>query len=292
MYLRRCLDSVENQTYDNFEVIMIDDGSTDESVKICDEYAMKHHNFYVIHEKNRGSSLARRYGIEKANGEWLAFVDADDDVHPEYIEKLYKACIKYNVKIATCDMQRIGVDDKPSAISFSSTQLLNYESLMKHFFNYDFWGFWGKIYRKTIFENIYYPPYNINEDYVVMAQLFEKCETVAYNPCPLYYYRNNPQGQSNSKLTQHIMDEYYNKLWVSNFYKKNDKKYFPFAQSQLTETVIKLNNIIKRYDREHDFKQQQVLLKKYLRINALSIIFSKNLLLGLKMEAIRSMLGL
>lgn len=100
--LRRCIDSVLNQTWRALEVILVDDGSTDDSAKICDEYAVKSVFIRVIHQKNRGGSAARNLGIKQATGDYVSFVDADDYLHPEYFEILLKGLVNREAEVSCC----------------------------------------------------------------------------------------------------------------------------------------------------------------------------------------------
>ena len=221
-YLNRCFDSIKAQTFSDFEVLLIDDGSTDNSGEICDKVSSEDSRFRTFHTQNQGSSLARLFGIEHAMCEKLVFIDSDDDVHHLYLRNLHDAMTQNNVDIAMCDMQKVPNDSGPKPIKAYSDIILNNSSFHKLFFSYKFWGFGGKIYKKELFDGIYFPPYNINEDYVVMAQIFSFQERVAYIPEALYYYRNNPNSQSHIRLSPRIMEEYYNKKWVLDYYKQNN----------------------------------------------------------------------
>ena len=103
-YLHRCIDSILKQTYPDFEVILIDDGSPDNCGNLCDEYAKKDTRIHVIHQMNGGLSVARNSGIDWAfansSSKWLTFIDSDDWVHPQYLEVLLNAAIKYNVPVS------------------------------------------------------------------------------------------------------------------------------------------------------------------------------------------------
>lgn len=286
-WLRRCLDSVLTQTWQDYEVVLVDDGSTDDSSIVLDEYAERDDRFRVFHEQNRGSSLARKFGMSKAQGEWLVFIDSDDDVHPTYIESLYNAVTKHNLLIATCDMQTVSNDSEPRDIIKHQTVILNEDSLHKRFFKYCFWGFPGKIYHKTVFDGIFFPEYNINEDYVVMAQLFNRNPAIAYIPDALYHYRTNPESQSHVRLSPRIMDEYRNKKWVLGFYDNNAPKFSALAKVQLTESAIKLFRVIKHGDTAHDYIPQLHELKQFFDENLMFILFTPHLLLGLKLEAVK-----
>ena len=109
-YLTRCLDSILAQTYRNIEIIAVNDGSTDSSGDILDDYSSKYRNIKVIHQKNAGVSMARMRGIDKSNGAWIGFVDADDYIEPEMYEMLYSNAIKHNADISHCGHRLIHLD--------------------------------------------------------------------------------------------------------------------------------------------------------------------------------------
>ena len=90
-YVGRCIESILNQSYSELQIILVDDGSTDESGKICDDYAIKDLRIQVIHQENQGLSMARNTGIQYAEGAWLSFIDGDDIIHPQFIEILHRA---------------------------------------------------------------------------------------------------------------------------------------------------------------------------------------------------------
>lgn len=289
-YLRRCLDSVQAQTFTDYEVVLVDDGSTDGSSDICDAYAAMDSRFRVFHEANRGSSLARKFGMEHALGQWYVFMDSDDDVHPHYLSRLYEAVVEKEAEIAICEMQQVDNDASPVSEKPREAVMLDSEQLHERFFHYSFWGFGGKIYYRDVFDGLYFPPYNINEDYVVMAQLFLRQKQVAYMPNALYYYRTNMLSQSHLRLTPRIMDEYYNKLWVVEFYRKNQSVYYTQANAQLAETCIKLYHIILSEDKDNCYRNEKDTIVTFLRSNILTILTTRHLLLGLKIAALKIIL--
>ena len=285
-YLNRCFDSISAQTFTDFEVLLVDDGSTDDSGALCDKIASKDSRFRTFHTQNQGSSLARQYGIERAICDKLVFIDSDDDVHHLYLQHLLDAMIRNNVDIAMCDMQKVSNDSKPKPINAYSDIILNNSSFHKLFFGYKFWGFWGKIYKKKLFDGIYFPQYNINEDYVVMAQLFSCQDRVAYVHEALYYYRNNPNSQSHIRLSPRIMEEYYNKKWVLDYYKQNNPLYINQAKNQLIETCVKLLCIIQHNDKNKKYTKEKQVLKHFLTSNLSFIVFQSNLLWKIKVIAL------
>ena len=106
-YLPQCLNSIINQTYKNIEVVLVDDGSTDDSGNICEEYKKNDERIIVVHQKNSGLSAARNVGIEISTGEYITFIDSDDYISPDYIENLYSALEQYSADIAICDLKKV-----------------------------------------------------------------------------------------------------------------------------------------------------------------------------------------
>lgn len=285
-WLRRCLDSVLAQNFSDFEVLLVDDGSLDQSAAICDEYAVYDNRFRVWHERNKGSSLARKFGMEQAKGEWFVFLDSDDDIHPDYLQRLYDAVLNYKTELAVCDMQRVPNNANPIEEKEQQLMLLDQNQLHKCFFQYRYWGFGGGIYHRSSFKDIYFPPYNINEDYVVKAQLYSRVEAVAYVPNALYHYRANEQGQSHIRLSPRIMEEYYNKKWVLDYYKQNNPLYINQAKNQLIETCVKLLCIIQHNDKNKKYTKEKQVLKHFLTSNLSFIVFQSNLLWKIKVIAL------
>ena len=131
-YLDKCMESVLAQTYDNFEVILVDDGSTDNSGKMCDEYAKRDSRVIVYHQQNSGVSVARNVGIENAKGEFISFIDSDDWIDKNYLQKLVSAQIKYNADLTICEYTNIYDDGKlrDRRRSFGSNVYYNDKSII------------------------------------------------------------------------------------------------------------------------------------------------------------------
>lgn len=283
-YLHRCIDSIIHQTYKDVEIILINDGSSDGSAEICDDYTKKNVHVRVFHQANQGASIARKKGIDVAVGEWLSFVDSDDVAEEDYIERLYDAAIKYNVKIVACNqlMHKEGAEIDMGKIG--KTVLLKEQELHKCFFKYQFWSFWGKIYHRSVFENIYFPNYTINEDYVVMAQLFNRYKQMAYVPMDLYHYMVHEDSLSHQKLSLHMFDEYHNKRWVVDYYKDKNRQYVRYAEAQLVETCIKLIGLV---GETGTFEEEKKQMQEYLRKHIIGIMKNPRLLFALKCMALK-----
>lgn len=286
-FLRRCVSCIFNQTYKNWELILIDDGSTDGSAVICDEYTKEDERVKVIHQQNLGASFARKRGIDVAKGEYLTFLDSDDIVEEDYLERLYNAMKQYGTKIAACDQIKHQEGTDVIVDKSGEVMLLDNQAIHNRFFKYQFWGFGGEIYHRSVFDDIYFPQYTINEDYVVMAQLFDRYKQMAYVPMGLYHYMTHGESLSHQKLSRRMFDEYYNKLWVRDFYAQCNPKYLKNAEAQLTETCIKLIRTVKHEDVEGEYNEIGTEMQHYVKGHIVSILFNPHLKNGLKLQALK-----
>lgn len=189
-YLRRCIDSVINQTYTNLEIILVDDGSPDNSPAICDDYAQKDNRVKVIHKENGGLSSARNAGINVAIGEFLSFIDSDDWIHPNYIETLISDLLTNNADISIVENIVTSTQPKNASISNTVQILTAYEALERLFKKQEiaFIVSWGKLYKKELFKDIHFPIGRFHEDEFTTYQLFYTTKKIVWNNTPLYYY--------------------------------------------------------------------------------------------------------
>lgn len=244
-FLRRCLDSVITQDYEDIETILVDDGSMDDSGAICEEYAGKYSNIVVYHKQNEGASLARKYGLERANGEYVCFIDSDDWVSPNYVSELYALIEKYNVNVSACSVQRVKIGDnrENNVRDVCQSSVLQYKELMPRYFKYELWGFPGKLYLRSLLVALDYPKATIGEDYYVMAQLFCKERQVAYTEEPLYYYEYHENSLSHQKLSKKAFEEFENVKAVYDYTGHNMPQYTDYALSNVVETCVKLYSL-------------------------------------------------
>lgn len=158
-YLRRCLDSVVAQTYRNLEIICVDDGSVDESGKICDQYAVRDARIKVIHQENQGLSAARNKGLDAAEGEYIAFVDSDDYILEDMFERLYIALTRFNTMYVICGFNAVDPDGKIlDAHAVDEVQkYTGEEALYRHYFHpngaENYVTAWGSSIRRRCFLN-------------------------------------------------------------------------------------------------------------------------------------------
>lgn len=294
--LGHCIESILAQTYFDFELLLINDGSTDNSGSICNDYAARDERVRAIHQKNMGASLARRNGIDASQGDYLTFVDADDFLEPRYLELLVAALQRYpEAKIAACGVVKHKKGESYVIHPSDNIVCLDKDVLHQRFFAYEFWGFWGKLYHRSVFDGIFFPAYTINEDYVVMAQLFHRYGQMVYVEAQLYHYILSDVGLSHQRLSPRAMDEYYNKRWVVEYYvseklKINSEELISCAEAQLVETCIKLLRMIRKADRRQDYAKEYQEMKAFLRTHLFAILRNRHLLVGLKAMAVKSAL--
>lgn len=281
-YIIRCVSSIRPQLLQTDEIILVDDGSTDGSTSLCDELADEDSIIKVIHQSNQGASIARRNGIKGSSGDYILFVDSDDYVEPDYIACLYNSISRNDVEFAACDYVSHYENETIDIVRLNNDKILEEAELHDRFFKYDFWGFCGKIYKRAVFNDLFFPQATVNEDYLVMAQIFSVYKRMAYIPIPLYHYIRHENSLSNQSLCSRMFDEFDNKLWVLNFYKTNNKKYVGQAEAQLIETCLKLLIKTRKNDKKNRFSNKTCEIKNFARKNIMNVLFNKYVLIKQK----------
>lgn len=207
-YLRRCVDSILAQTFTDFELILVDDGSPDNCPVICDEYAEKDDRVHVIHQENGGLSAARNAGIDWAfansDSQWISFVDSDDWVHPEYLERLLSAAVDNHVDISICGYTETAGKDPEVAPENLEPQLWNIEDFyVAH--NVNATIACGKLYKKQCFENVRYPVGRLHEDEFVTYKILFQQQRIVSIAAPLYSYFQNRNSIMHSGWTPELL---------------------------------------------------------------------------------------
>lgn len=202
-YLRCCIDSILAQTFTDFELILVDDGSPDNCGKICDEYARKDSRIRVIHKENAGLSDARNTGIEAAAGGWLMFIDGDDYIACDMVEKLYRAVTERGAQMAVCGVTFF--DEASSCITPESWRRLQdgdckgrdiLETVTQEhpYIDSVYVIACNKLFAASLWKEMRYPVGKIHEDEFMAHRCYGKCDKVVILSEPLYFYRQNPNG--------------------------------------------------------------------------------------------------
>ena len=173
-YIERCVNSLLNQTYKNYEIILVDDGAIDQSGIICDRLQRKYSCIRTIHQNNLGVSAARNTGIRNARGEYIAFVDGDDFVDKKYIDILLKSLNKYKADIACCRHLRTSKEYCEREEYLDKEIVFSGENILKEFLKEDMVSCCGKLYRRKIFKDLRFPVGRcFGEDIITVFKAFE-----------------------------------------------------------------------------------------------------------------------
>lgn len=194
-YLDKCLQSVLHQTFTDFEVILIDDGSQDKSAEICEKYAQMDKRIRLIHQENQGVSATRNTALGFASGQYIIWVDADDWIEKDLLAEVKKAIDQTSADIIIFDFCAVkSVSRKKHALKHPEGFLNKQEAMSELALDEDMQSYlWNKAFKRSLFEGICFPNiYRMMEDYFIMHLLFHRADTFYYLPRLLYYYFERP----------------------------------------------------------------------------------------------------
>ena len=207
-FLNACIASILAQTFTDFELILVDDGSPDGCPALCDAAAAKDSRIRVIHKKNGGQSTARNAGLDAAHGEWIAFVDSDDTITPDYCAKLYAAVQATGAQMAVCNYRQVDESGQPLKEQYLHVraEVLDQKQALEHCTLLPYMVVWNKLFHAAIFETLRFRENLIYEDTILMAQAIEQTEKVVNIPDQMYLYRKVRGSTMNSKVTLRNLD--------------------------------------------------------------------------------------
>lgn len=265
-YIEKCLDSLLNQTYSNIEIVVINDCSTDGSLKILKKYAKKYDNMILIENKeNKGLSYSRNVGLEKATGEYIGYIDSDDYVDPTYYEQMMKAIKKEKSEIAIADMKIVYEDGSfPDYVSKGCNGEVNTLNIIKNGLAA---SACNKLFKREIIEKYKFSEGKLNEDLAVILPSIVAAKKISYVENNNYYYVQHTGSIQNSRFSDRRFDIFYGvELTLKRI--KGCKNYAKISQAIIYEQLIVLliyvipkeKNLIRRY---HILKKYNQLSKKY-----------------------------
>ena len=208
-YLKRCLDSVLSQTYRQTEIIVVDDGSKDGSGKICDKYKKKDARIKVFHKSNGGLSDARNFGMTKATGKYITFVDSDDCLDENFLSCLYGAIKRYDADIATCgEIQFEALELPKTKLEQGGIKVMSSdEALEKMLYQTELYNSaWGKLYKRALLDGIEYPVGKIYEDVGTTYKILLRAKKVAVCKSKLYFYFQRKDAISKRAFSESTLD--------------------------------------------------------------------------------------
>ena len=272
-YLNCCVQSILNQRHSNLEIILVDDGSTDDCPQMCDTWALIDTRIKVVHKTNRGLSSARNAGLEICTGEYISFVDSDDWIKPEMYQRMLDAIQRENADICACNIiscypnRNVSWGGKAYTVGGSETmlELLYSESILPV-------CTWNKLYRKELWENFRFPEGKLCEDAFTTYLLLHKADRIVQITDALYCYRIRPESIMTSSFSHKSMDE--EEAWRKNyeFIRENYPRLYRKAFSFYLEGVDVLIHKIKKEQREQ-FQDEYDYLRTILADNLFFILF-------------------
>ncbi len=276
-FIHDCIDSILTQSYKDFELILVNDGSTDRSGDICDEYSNKDGRIVVIHKENGGQSSARNKGIEIAKGKYIGFIDSDDWVHSDMYKILYDKAIEKDADITACNILEYQKDSSKRLFCNDSTDYLyNRDAAMSEIYLNERLTFspCNKLYKKNLFKGIRFKEGSILEDMDFAYRIMHQCNRIFYTGNVLYYYRYNDKSTLRKTFSKKRLDEFPVRKDMYTFYVENypSQANEVYVEWFLTGLMLYIN-IEKYYNNEK--KQFKYLIKTDRKVLK-SLIFKKN----------------
>ncbi len=296
-YLRRCVDSILAQTFTDFELILVDDGSPDSCPAICDEYAQKDSRVRVIHQYNQGQSAARNNAVAHSLGKWICFVDSDDVLHPQTLEFLYRAVKDTNAKISMCnpiEADQLPEDFLRSQSYYNSVMSVNESNLMELYRDERkyYWVVWAKLIERDIIVNYPFAYGRIYEDNATVFKWLISAHSIAIVDLPLYFYQVNPQGTTKSSFNIRRLDylwalgqqlEYYKESHMHDMGKMVFSDYTNISQKYYSIVLNDCNDkksskrIKRQFGKYYRKTKRWVEIPQTLKLSALQFLYPRSM---------------
>ncbi len=289
-YLKKCLDSLVKQTLNGVEIIVVNDGSPDNSQKIIDEYTKKYKNVKSYIKENGGLSDARNYGIKKATGEYISFVDSDDYIKNDMLEKMYNYAIKQNLDVVVCDS--INVYDNGSEILIKSNNNYSDNDVCNYIISPPMAC--TRLFKKTIFDKIQFKKNIYYEDLEMTPKVVNITEKVGFVSEGLYYYVQRDgsimkQNVFNKKLldifdvlksNKNLLENKFSKeieyMYITHLLRTASLRFLNYDNGK--EYIYKIHNIMKEYF--PDWKNNEYYKKSSFKLKLIcTLAYNKNILL-------------
>ena len=244
-YLRRCVESIINQTYKNLEIILVNDGSLDNCGKICDEYAQKDVRVKVVHKNNGGLSDARNAGLDIATGEYIGFVDSDDSIELDMYEELYNNIKENNCDLAICGIRTISEFGTVDICINDNNIVMNNDELMEKFINTSLVGSaaCNKLYDVSLFLNRRFSFGIIHEDADIMYKIIYDVKRAVYIGTSKYNYYKRDSSISNSKYT--LKKDVLNNITDEKYYYLKEK--YPYLEKKLYDDRVEVRIVLIKF---------------------------------------------
>ena len=270
-YLHRCVDSILNQTFQDFELILVDDGSPDTCGGICDAYAVRDSRVHVIHQQNGGLSAARNAGIDWAfahsDSQWLAFIDSDDWIHRDYLKKLHAAAERHNTAVVLCGWMSAENFLEDKDLPDTPALLLDTETAFTEHYDKSM-AAWCKLIKRELLSDIRFPVGKLHEDAFVTHKLLFACPQVSVVDEKLYYYYQNPTSITRARWSDrklHSIEAHEQRL--DYFREKGFQRAFRWQQRiYIQELTFKIIHLLETRESPRDHQDSLRLMQGKLRL--------------------------
>lgn len=287
--LEGCLDSILAQTYTDYEIILVNDGSTDSSGAICEAYAAQYPAIRVLHQENGGVARARNTLLAAARGEYITFVDSDDALEPRCLEILLRDLQETGSDISICSWSEVSEDGVRMELNYDRkedgfavwtadqavSRLLYQQGIDTNL--------WGKVYRREVLEDVVFPEGRTYEDLAVAYRIFLKAKRICYRPEALYLYTINTIGISQSKFTPRRMDLIDNMEDVYRDIRKWLPQYLPAARSRLLRAYI---HVYLQIPNREEYRGYKIRTQRGIRSHCCAVAWDPNSKRGTRMAAL------
>lgn len=276
-YINRCIETIIKQDYKNIEILLIDDGSTDESGNICDEFEKKYSNIKVIHQKNQGLSKARNVGIKMSSGKYIGFVDSDDYIERDMYDVLHKNMLKYDADISVCDYIKIAENMKSCKKSNINSKTIIYDEMapkMKELLteenlnNY----VWNKLYKRDLFDKNMFKEGAKFEDIDIMYKLFYEANRIVYTDYAAYNYVQRDNSIMKTIDNNAIADliRATNERYL--FIERNVKSIQKYNINRRIYTIYRYHSLLARKDDKKNYNSKKIVKEyEFLKSNYIQI---------------------
>lgn len=262
-YLDKCLNSILNQTHTNIEIVLIDDGSVDNSYSICEKYACKDNRIILFHQKNSGVSSARNKGLSICKGQYLVFVDSDDWIETNYVEVLLRNAIAYDVDVSCSAMCRDNGIETKVIHNFDDKVITRLEALDNKS-PYYLTGIGGKMFSRNCFENTRFrEDIRMSEDTFLYLQIINSVNRVSWTAAPIYHYYKNENSATHSKNPNLYFDDFVVRRDLLEMYESYPSLY-PKAFERSLKAAIKVIILSIFYNLS---KEKKKIVKNWMILN-------------------------
>jgi glycosyltransferase involved in cell wall biosynthesis len=275
-YIDACMISVIHQTYTNLEIILIDDGSTDNSGHICDEYAKSDTRIVVQHQQNAGLGMARNTGLDFCHGEYLFFVDSDDYIDDDLIQILFENMCRYDADIISCYYTKCYIMDHVGTSDGEYHQQVIYENreklLVDLLLDYVPHAVWGKLYKRNVFGSSRFTKLRMSEDVLIWMDLYSNISKVVFLPLQKYHYVIRPNSlMSYNNFNKNLFDDLLIMEQLRNGLPQISTKLGQVGENRYFNTIVHILQDIYRCHVDIQYESQVKAYQREVRQNLLHL---------------------